>query len=153
MKGQVENLRSNNSRNALCLFHDIFSQNHDKCPEGRKINDTWSVFLEANFATVFAKISADKKFISSEAQKGVLAAVESSPIPPTISVLVKNSSSKSLSLAEFAVRSLELLVKGVPPAFFHEQHQEEQCLSIVHCLFEVMDQRQMKKTKYAKPSL
>lgn len=25
LKGQVENLRSNNSRNALCLFHEIFS--------------------------------------------------------------------------------------------------------------------------------
>ena len=25
LKGQVENLRSNNCRNALCLFHEIFS--------------------------------------------------------------------------------------------------------------------------------
>jgi len=67
VRAQVENLRSNNSRNALALINDIFSKNHDKCPEGRKVNDTWSVFVEVNFAAVFAKINADKKFISSEA--------------------------------------------------------------------------------------
>ena len=63
LKGQVENLRSNNSRNALALFRDIFSQNQDKTPEGRKVNDTWAVFLDANFTAVFAKVNADKKFL------------------------------------------------------------------------------------------
>lgn len=83
----------------------------------------------------------------------MLAIAEVSPVPATISVLVKNSASKSLVLAEFAVRALEILVKAVHPAFFHEQHQEEQCLLIVHCLCEVMQQGQMKKVKYAKPAL
>ncbi len=74
-----------------------------------------------NFAPVFAKVNADKKFISMVAQKGVLAASEVSPIQQTSSVLIKNSSSKSLVLAEFAVRSLEAMVKTASPAFFHEQ--------------------------------
>ena len=125
IKGQIENLRSNNSRNALALFHEVFSQNSDKSPDGLKTSDTWAVFLEANYATVFARVNADKKFISMVAQKGVLAAAEVSPIPPTINVLIKNSSSKSLVLAEFAVRSLEALVKTASPAFFHEQQHEE----------------------------
>ena len=125
IKGQIENLRSNNSRNALALFHEVFSQNSDKSPDGLKTSDTWAVFLEANYATVFARVNADKKFISMVAQKGVLAAAEVSPIPPTINVLIKNSSSKSLVLAEFAVRSLEALVKTANPAFFHEQQHEE----------------------------
>ena len=108
LKGQIENLRSNNCRNALCLFTEVFSQNHDKCPEGLKVTDSWAVFLEASFATVFSRVSADKKFLSSEAQRGVLAAVESSPIVQTTEVLVKNASSKVITLAEFAVRALEV---------------------------------------------
>ena len=85
----MENLRSNNSRNALCLFYEIFSQNADKCPEGRKVNDTWAVFLDINMAAVFAKTNADKKFLSLTAQKGVLAAAEVSPIPQTSATLMK----------------------------------------------------------------
>ena len=64
LKGQVENLRSNNSRNALCLFLEIFSQNADKCPEGRKVNDTWALLIDVNLAAVFKMTNADKKFLS-----------------------------------------------------------------------------------------
>lgn len=71
IKAQVENLRSNNNRNALCLFAEIFSSNHEKCPEGKKVNDTWAVFLDVTFATIFAKAAADKKFLSLMAQKGI----------------------------------------------------------------------------------
>lgn len=63
IKAQVDSLRSNNSRNALALFHEIFSQNAELCPEGLKINDTWSVFLDATFPVVFSKCAADKKFL------------------------------------------------------------------------------------------
>jgi len=63
----VENLRSNNSRNALALFRDIFSQNQDKVPDGRKVTDTWAVFLDSNFAAIFGKVNADKKFLQTEA--------------------------------------------------------------------------------------
>ena len=63
-----------------------------------------------------------------EAQRGVLAAAEFSPIPQTINVLTKNTSAKSLVLAEFACRALEVLVKAAPPAIFHEQHHEELCM-------------------------
>ena len=141
LKAQIENLRSNNSRNALALFRDVFSQNHDKTPEGRKVTDTWAVFLDAQFATVFAKVNADKKFLQTEAQRGVLAAAETCPIPQTISVLVKNSSHKVITLSEFACRALEMLVKRAPPELFHEGHYEEQCLQIVHSLCEVLEQR------------
>ena len=43
---------------------EIFTQNMEKCPEGRKDNDTWAAFLEANLAAVFIKCNADKKFLS-----------------------------------------------------------------------------------------
>ena len=134
-------MRSNNSRNALALCRDIFSQNHDKSPEGRKTTDTWSVFLDVNFATVFSKVNADKKFLQTEAQRGVMAIAETAPIPQTISVLVKYSSHKVITLSEFACRAIELLVKAAPPELFHEGHYEEQSLQIVHSLMEVMDQR------------
>lgn len=64
IKGQIENLRSNNSRNGLALFLEIFSNNAEKCPEGRKDSDTWACFLDINFGPVFAKTAADKKFLS-----------------------------------------------------------------------------------------
>ena len=68
----------------------------EKCPEGRKDNDTWAAFLEANLAAVFIKCNADKKFLSLTAQKGVLAAAEMSPNPQTSDVFIKYCSSKSL---------------------------------------------------------
>lgn len=103
LKGQIENLRSNNCRNALALFAEIFQHNAEKCPEGRKDNDTWAVFIEANFAAVFAKSAADKGFLKKIAKDGVLAVAEVSPIPQTSSVLIKNSSAKSIALAELGV--------------------------------------------------
>jgi len=121
----VDNLRSNNCRNALALFLEIFTQNADKCPEGRKINDTWAVFIDINMAAIFRQTAADKKFLSLTAQKGVLAAAEVSPLPQTSSVLIENAASKSMVLAEFALRSLEVLVKAAPVAMFHEPCHEE----------------------------
>jgi len=112
----------------LCLFFEIFSTNHDKCPEGLKVNDTWSVFIDITIGAIFAKTNADKKFLSLAAQKGILAAAEVSPIPATSNILIKNSSSKAVSLAEFACKSLEALVKTAPNSLYHEQHNEEQCL-------------------------
>ena len=73
------------------------------------------------------------------AQKGVLAVAEVSPIIQTSSVLVKNCSSKSIPIAEFACRSLELFCKTCPPELFIEPQHEELCLQVVHCLFEVLD--------------
>ena len=125
LKGQVENLRSNNSRNALCLFHEIFSQNADKCPEGRKVNDTWALLIDTNLAAVFKMTNADKKFLSLTAQKAVLAAAEVSPIPQTSSILIKLTGSKSVVQAEFACRSLEVLIKTAPMELYHEQQNEE----------------------------
>ena len=92
------------------------------------MTDTWAVFIEANFATVFARVNADKKFLQLEAQRGVLACAEFSPLPQTINVLVKNAAAKSLVLAEFACRALEVLVKGAPPALFHEPQHEDSCM-------------------------
>ena len=59
------------------------------------------------------------------AQKGILAVAEVSPLPVTINVFVNNGMSKSIVLAEFAVRSLEVLVKAAHPSLFHEAHHEE----------------------------
>ena len=81
VKGQIENLRSNNSRNALALFCEVFTQNADQCPEGRKTNDTWSVFIDLNMTSVFKNVIADKKFLQLVAQKAILATCEVSPIP------------------------------------------------------------------------
>ena len=118
-------MRSNNSRNALALFHEVFSQNADKCPEGKKITDTWSVFIDANIATVMKLVCADKKFLKLVAQQGVLACAEVSPIPATSNCLVLNAASKNVTLAEFACQSLEKLVKSSGPELFHEPRHED----------------------------
>lgn len=64
---------------------------------------------------VFSKCAADKKFLQMVAQRGVLAVAEVSPIPPVTTVLAKYSASKNVNLAELAVRSLETMVKTMPP--------------------------------------
>jgi len=92
-------------------------------------------------AAVLSKTNADKKFLSLTAQKGILAASEVSPIPQVSAVLIKQSGSKSIPNAEFACRSLDILVKTAPPELYHEQHYEDQCLQIVHCLCEILEQK------------
>ena len=84
------------------------------------MNDTWAVFLDINFTPVLKMTTADKKFLQLAAQKGVLAAAEVSPLPAVSTALIKYSSSKSIPLAEFSIRSLEVLVKNASPALYHE---------------------------------
>ena len=40
------NLRSNNSRNSLELFKELFSKNGDKSQNGLKIDDNWVTLIE-----------------------------------------------------------------------------------------------------------
>ena len=89
------------------------------------MNDTWAVFIETNLPAAFKLTNADKKFLSLTAQKGVLAASEVSPLPQTSNFLISLTSTKSMVQAEFACRSLEVLVKTANPAIFHEQPHED----------------------------
>ncbi len=82
-----------------------------------------------------------------------MAACEVSPIAIVSDVLISNVTSKTLALAELACKCLEIFAKAAPTAMYHEQQHEDQCLSIIHCLCEVLDQKQMKKVKFAKPAL
>lgn len=75
------------------------------------------------------------------AQKGILAVSEVSPIPQVSTVLMKQTGSKSIPQAEFACRSLEILVKTAPPQLYFEPQFEDQCLQIVHCLCEILEQK------------
>jgi len=79
------------------------------------VSDQWAHFIDVNLNAAFRQMNADKKFLSLTAQKGVFAASEVSPIPQTSNVLVKQCSSKIMVLAEFACRSLEILIKAAPP--------------------------------------
>ena len=58
-----------------------------------------------------------------------------------------------MNLAELAVRSLEVLVKSAPPFMMMEPQYEDVNLLLVATLCEVVEQKQMKKLKYAKPAL
>ena len=57
---QALNLRSNNSRNAMQLFLEMFKENSELCADGRKVNDSWTSVIEANLATMLSKSAADK---------------------------------------------------------------------------------------------
>ena len=48
MKQQILNLRSNNSRNSMALFMEMFKENSEHCLDGQKINDNWTAVIEAN---------------------------------------------------------------------------------------------------------
>ena len=105
IKGQIENLRSNNSRNSLQLFSELYSENKDKCEatDGRKMGEPWEPFTEKVLPTVLAKTCADKAFIAKIAMKGVLSCVEACPSRCASRILIQNAPSKNLKLAEFSV--------------------------------------------------
>ena len=60
IKMQILNLRSNNSRNSMALFAELFKENSEHCLEGRKVNDNWVTLVEANLQTMLSKTVADK---------------------------------------------------------------------------------------------
>ena len=108
IKGQAENLRSNNSRNSLQLFEELFAQNKEahSDSEGRKTGDLWTKFVENVLPTILVKCYADKQFLAKIAQRGVLACAEACPIAETTNILSKSCPSKNLKLAEFSVQAI-----------------------------------------------
>ena len=62
IKGQIENLRSNNSRNSLQLFSELFSENLDKYSntDGKKVDELWVTIVEKILPTVLKMTYADK---------------------------------------------------------------------------------------------
>lgn len=108
IRGQAENLRSNNSRNALQLFEELFAQNKEahSNTDGRKEGEDWTKFVANVLPTILVKCYADKQFIAKIAQRGVLACAETCPVIETTHILSKSCPSKNLKLAEFSVQAI-----------------------------------------------
>jgi hypothetical protein len=64
---QVENLRSNNSKNALTLVFEVFSVRS----EVKKINDSYLHFAKMVLPGVLNRTLADKNFIASLAKRSL----------------------------------------------------------------------------------
>ena len=60
IKQQALNLRSNNARNSLELFRELFKENSEKCPNGLKVDDNWVTLIETALPTILNKSVADK---------------------------------------------------------------------------------------------
>ncbi len=100
---QIENLRSNNSRNALNVVLELVQDNNSK------MSDT---FTKTCMPLVLLKTQYDKKFISDVAKDIIRAGVSTNPSPALCEVLLESSRSKNLALAEFSVEQLVNLVKS-----------------------------------------
>lgn len=66
---QIDNLRSNNSRNALTLVYELFQDNR------KKMSENYQEFTQYCMPAVLVKTQADKSFIASVAKKAIMAAV------------------------------------------------------------------------------
>lgn len=68
IKRQAGNLRSNNARNSMALFAEMFKENSEQCKDGLKVNDNWVMIIETNLPTMLQKSAADKQFLARTAQ-------------------------------------------------------------------------------------
>lgn len=98
IKSQADNLRSNNSRNALTFIHEVFVQERNS-PELR-------AFIKACMHICLMKTVADKAFLATIAKKGVMAAVQACPCVELSEILIEGTTSKNLTLAEFSMAQL-----------------------------------------------
>jgi hypothetical protein len=101
---QVDNLRSNNSRNALTLVYEIFSRPGVK-------QQMMALFVNDILPIVLNKTASEKSFISSVAKRAVSSAAEAIPKHVTCNVLLSGVDSKNISLAEFSIHSIWVLVQ------------------------------------------
>ena len=155
LKAQADNLRSNNSRNSLNLFVELFEENLDKCgaTDGRKVGGHWEEFAEKLLPSVLARTYADKQFIAKLAQRGVLACCKTCVIPQTTRIIIEACPSKNMKLSEFAVQALAVQATSAPIQLYGDPEMETHRLDIIQALCEVLEKAQPRMLKHAKPGL
>lgn len=105
VKGQVDNLRSNLSKNAL-LFLKEFSS-HQRMSS----YDTIGPFVKVVFPQALIKTVYEKNFIVAEAKRTIELAVQNLIMPEIIDVLVEGCQAKNIILAEYSMGYLQEVVK------------------------------------------
>lgn len=142
---QVENLRSNNSKNALTLVYEIFSVR----PEVKKVSESFINFSRVVLPAVLNRTLADKNFIASLAKKGITTAAEQCPTYPVCNILLEGTRSKALALAEFSLQSLSILVRCSDKSFFNDPSSD--CLILTMC--DIIEGKKSRMVKNATPVL
>ncbi len=111
IKAQVDNLRSNLSKNALLLVQEVFSD-----VRGNEI----AGFIRLVVPTVLIKTDFEKNFIAQEAKKIMTCVSNDCPYSESIDVLVEGCQTKNGILAESAIGYLAVLVKLMEPGYYLE---------------------------------
>ena len=85
IKAVVDNLRSNISKNALMLCHEIFA---NKSITGElKYAAQMTAFARATMSSLLQRTQADKVFIAKEAKEAISQCVTNMSVPETLEVL------------------------------------------------------------------
>lgn len=140
IRAQLDNLRSNNMRNALTLMFEIFMGQERQSAHLRQL-------IKACMSNVLARTAADKVFLASVAKKTITAAVENCPCFEMSEVLIEVCHSKNLTLAELSVTQLALLVKCADKAFF----KDPQADSLISAMCLVLEGKKTRMVKNAVP--
>lgn len=108
----------------MALFWELFKENADKTPDGRKTTANWKKIIEVNLGAMIGKTQADKKFLSQTAEEGVMACAMQSPIVETTQALISSCSNKNVKLQEFSVKALAFHLEFAPEDFLKNAANE-----------------------------
>ena len=137
---QIDNLRSNNSRNALNFVLELFKNNN------ANVSDA---FAKSCLPLVFVKTQYDKKFISEVAKDSIRALVLTSASPAICELILEGTRSKNVNTAEFAVEQLVNLVKNANPAFYEDPVAN----SLISAMCAIIEGKKPRMVKNAVPVL
>ena len=141
----MENLRSNNSKNALTLVFEVFSVN----TEVKKVSEPYLNFAKIVLPGVLSRTLADKNFIASLAKRSLTQAAETCPTWTVSQILSEGSASKSLALAEFSLQTISVLVRNADSSFFKDQAAD----SLILAMCDVIEGKKSRMVKSATPVL
>lgn len=142
---QVENLRSNNSKNALTLVFEIFSVGS----EFKKVSEEYVDFAKLVIPGVLIRTLADKNFIASLAKRSITIMVETCPTWSVCQMFLESTASKSLVLAEFSLQTIGVLVRNADTNFFTNPTSD--ILILTMC--DVIEGKKTRMVKSATPVL
>lgn len=145
---EVGNLRSNNSKNALALWVELFTQ-----PIKYDLNSNekmWCKFIEEVFPSVLLKCTYEKAFIANVAKLGTVNASKAAILPELCHVLVETGiKTKNMNLCEYSLLCVTHFVKGAHKDFFGTVVG----LSLGEALGSIVEAKKTRFTKVVKPIL
>ena len=108
-----------------------------------------ALFVNDILPVVLNKTASEKSFISSVAKRAVTSAAEACPKHVTCTVLLGGVESKNISLAEFSISSISVLVQKTDFQFFESKKAD----NLIEEMLLQMEGKKTRMVKHATPIL